>query len=228
MVKSEFGWVDLLESKSNLGFGEGNNLGMKHALNKYAPEYLFLLNNDTIVTEGWLDSSVKVAEKNRSCGIVGSRLLNLDGSTQSCAGWIHRFSVKYHHGEKATEVGWVSGAAFLIRSEVIRKVGFFDHCFSPAYYEETDLEERVKQHGYTIIHNPDSKVFHLGAATTKILNDDFCFHLFYKNRVIFFVKNKKLSYMIARVPKDVSKAVRMGKLPLLLKAYRDAFLTVAR
>ncbi len=221
IIKTKYKWVDLIKNKENLGFSKANNIGAFYAFKKYSPKYLFLLNNDTLVKKNWLKSSIKILKNNKKVGIVGSSLFNKDNSKQKCAGWIHAFGVKYYFGNNLRKVSWVSGAAFLIRSNIFKKLKGFDEKYSPAYYEETDLEKRVEKLGLGIFFNPNSKIIHLGGETAKkTFNNSELFYIFYRNRARYFIKHHGYLFFIPRILTDVLRAIKERKLKLLIKAYK--------
>ena len=89
MVKKYFkSKVDLIVLKKNYGFAKGMNIGMKYTLKKYDPDYIYLLNNDTLVQKGWLNEAIKCAESQENIGIVGSKQLTFDNKPSISAAWI--------------------------------------------------------------------------------------------------------------------------------------------
>lgn len=206
-IKRRFKDVDIIQNKTNRGFSGGNNDGIKYALNKYSPDYFYLLNNDTVVEPGWLDEVVRCAEKSKDIGVIGSKQLTFDRKPAISAGWIGPFGVKYYHGSKNKDVGWVSGAGMLIKRSVIDRIGLLDERYNPAYYEETDFEKRALDAGFRIVHCPTSVFLHKGGATSsKELSN--ASGLFYRNRFIFFVKNYDLLYFLPRIFFDILKSLR--------------------
>ena len=73
-IKENYPQIKLMENKENLGFAGGNNLGMKCAIDRGA-DYIYLLNQDTIVEEGWLDKALSLAESDSQVGAVQSLLM---------------------------------------------------------------------------------------------------------------------------------------------------------
>ncbi len=68
--------IEIIQNNENIGFGAGNNVGMKRALNMGA-DYILLLNNDTVVDKRFLDCLVQEAERDRSIGFVGPKIYRL-------------------------------------------------------------------------------------------------------------------------------------------------------
>jgi len=219
IIRKNFGWIDLVQNKKNYGFSKGNNIGIKYALKKYNPDYFLLLNNDTKVTKNWLTNLVKVAESNKRIGILGCRQLNFKGKPAISAGWILPHKVKYYWGNEIKEVNWVSGACWLIKKEVIKKIGFIDECFT--YYEETDFIARARKAGFRIVYVPSSVIYHKGGVTYKKFDDEIVFEMFYKSRIRCFLKNFPFYYLPLRILLDLFKALKSKKIKLLFKAYLE-------
>lgn len=167
---------------SNTGYAKANNQGIRKAKGKY----IFLLNNDTIVYKNSLDSLVEFAEKTKDAGVVGSKLLNIDGTLQmSCfnfptiknaileyffgkKGLFDKFAPK---GSKPVTVDSVVGAAFLITPEAKKKVGILDERYF-AYFEDIDYCRQTWKNGLKVYYLPDSVITHYHGATFKKLADE--------------------------------------------------------
>lgn len=205
LVKSEYSWVSLVENKTNRGFSGGNNDGIFYAEKKFCPDYFYLLNNDTLVEKGWLSEAVDTVERNKEIGIVGSRQLSFERKPAVSAGWINMFGVKYYWGDKEKDVGWVSGAGFLVKRKVFETIGLFDEIYNPIYYEETDFESRAISSGFEIWHCPTSIFLHKGGGDSEKAQKKLCNFFFLRNRVRFFLRNKNLLYFTPRVFLDFLK-----------------------
>lgn len=152
MIEKNFPEVKLVKNKENVGFSTGNNQGFRLAKGKY----IMMLNNDTLVTPGWLSTLVKVMEHNEKIACVGSRIVS---SLEE---------VKKERKRDVEEVQTVGGAAMLIRKSVIRKIGNLDaKNFSPIYGEENDWCYRARNHGYKIVIANKSVVVHLSSIAMK-------------------------------------------------------------
>jgi GT2 family glycosyltransferase len=134
-------------------------------------DYLFFLNNDTLVQPGWLDELVGTFERSAAIGVVGSRLLSVDGRVQDAGGVVWQLGDAWNAGRDADaedprfrylrEADYVTGAALMIRTALFRALGGFDPLFAPAYYEDTDLAFRVRAEGYRVLVQPASQIVHL-------------------------------------------------------------------
>ncbi len=164
-VEHHFPDVRCVYSKQNVGFGEGNNIGARHAQGKY----LVFLNPDTIVEQGWLEPLIDTLEKNKTVGLATPKIVLLDQPevVNACGNTIHCTGLTLCRGAgtvaamhmATTEVGAVSGAAFVIRRTLFDELGGFDGCFF-LYVEDTDLSWRARLAGYRILCVPSSVVHH--------------------------------------------------------------------
>ncbi len=144
------------------------------------PTFVWLLNNDTIVDPGALMPLVRQAQ--RTGGIVGSRLLNLDGSYQQAGTHLNWWSGAVRgYPEKALKSGMtvdtVSGASMLIPAKVLQTIGLLDPSYF-LYFEDGEFCLRAKRAGFSSTVAIDSKIMHReGASTGKYsLNTQYYYH----------------------------------------------------
>ena len=133
-------------------------------------EYIFFLNNDTKVTEGWLDWLVRLIESDETIGMVGSKLVYPDGRLQEAGGIIWSDASGWNYGRLqdpelpefnyVKDVDYMSGAAIMIRTSLWKEIGGFDERYAPAYCEDSDLAFEVRKHGYRVVYQPKSVVIH--------------------------------------------------------------------
>ena len=155
-----------LRNETNSGFISSCNRGAEAANG----EYLLFLNNDTQVTDYWLDTLLATFSEFPRAGIVGSRLVYPDGSLQESGGIIFTDASGWNYGRNenaddprylfAREVDYVSGAALMIRAEMFQQLGGFDDHYAPAYYEDTDLAFKCRKAGYQVLVQARSTVIH--------------------------------------------------------------------
>lgn len=195
MVEAEFPKVRLIRNKENLGFAKANNL----ALRKAEGNFLFLLNSDTILEDFALAKNLDFLKRNSQVGALGIKILNSDGSPQPSVGkfysLINVFLMLFGGGKlglgrsspsKISEVDWVSGAAIILRKEVLEKVGFLDENFF-MYMEEVEWCYRIKKAGFKIVFYPEVKIVHYtrgsGSKSEAIWG-------IYKGLIYFYQKHK--------------------------------------
>ena len=180
----EHDWSDivrLLDLQENHGFAAGNNAAIAQLLSRN-PEsgLIWLLNPDTVLREHALEELVDALDQNPSWGIVGSRLEDLDGTSQRAARRFHgvfnelesaarfgplsrclkRWLIDPPEKDKRTTCDWLPGASLMIRREVFETIGLLDEGFF-MYFEEVDFCQRAIKAGFTVGYEPRSRVIHL-------------------------------------------------------------------
>ncbi len=169
-----------IQTGYNGGFAFGNNVAIKYALAKNDFEYIWLLNNDTVIDKDSLKLMVETF-KDKSIGIVGSALLIYDEPNllQVLCGtqklnWINGGQGAYIHPkekyakelQKNFEIpGYIVGASMLIKKEVFQNIGLFDENYF-MWAEETDLCFRALKNGYKLYCCGASKVYHKEGASS--------------------------------------------------------------
>jgi GT2 family glycosyltransferase len=157
----------VIDTSVNMGFTKACNFAFKQ-LKDY--EFVFLLNNDTEVLNGFLSNSLALMKTHPKAAIVGSTLLSPDGTLQECGaivwsdGTTHNFGRGRNLGHMevrfSRQVDYCSGAGVLIRNDLLNQVHLFDERFAPAYYEDTDLSFKLREIGYEVWVCHSSRVIH--------------------------------------------------------------------
>ena len=174
IVRREFPEVRLIENARNLGFGEGNNIGMRAAMEE-GVDYVALLNQDARADRRWVEALVRAAEADKTIGAVGSRmlleshpgLLNGTGVLVNLSGcaWDRGFArADGAMWREPNEIVAASGGAVLLRVEALRRIGLFDADYF-AYFEDLDLGVRLWEAGYRVVYAPDAEVVHHFSST---------------------------------------------------------------
>ncbi len=168
--------IEIIENQKNLGFAEGNNVGIRKAMEKDV-DYVLLLNNDTVVDPEFLGELVIAAEDDPKNGIVGPKIYYYNNRKliASAGGKIGFFGNTYQIGEGEYDAGqydfkkkvtWLTGAAILIRKELIFDIGGLDSNFF-IFEEDLDLCLRANKNNYACFYEPKSKVYHKGEVSTS-------------------------------------------------------------
>ena len=188
----------LIRNRDNYGFAGGNNVGIKFALSSLNPEYILLLNNDTVVHPDFLMELVQIAEIDKRIGVVGPKILYYKNpktinSVGARVNWI--FGSSENIGEGAEDHGQydlvgernaILGACMLIRKTSLFDAKLFDENFF-ILLEETDLCIRIKTHKYRVMYTPSAKVYHKGEQSRKKMSSRSLYYS-YRNRILF-IKN---------------------------------------
>jgi hypothetical protein len=170
----------LIRTGANRGFAGGNNAGLRFAMKRRDMEFVWLLNNDTVVHRDALTSMVVEMRRNPSAGICGSKILSYfePDMVQSLGGcrfnrWL---GISRHIGAKTAaslavdkpdvlrQMAYVTGTSMLVSRAFLRDVGLMDERHF-LYYEEIDWVIRAKKR-YSLEFAPDSVVYHKEGAST--------------------------------------------------------------
>jgi GT2 family glycosyltransferase len=204
----------IISNSENRGFACANNQGIARAKGRY----ILLLNPDTRLRENSFSTMIAHMDKNPSCGILGCRLCNSDGSDQDSVRRFPRFLdqclilLKLHHIFLNTppinrylcknfnyaihqEVDQVMGACFMIRKEVLTLIGPLDEGFFN-WFEEVDFCKRTKNAGYTICYTPETTVVHhYGQSFKQVMTINK--QIMWNNSVRYYFKkhHKKAAYI---------------------------------
>jgi hypothetical protein len=239
--KEKFPTAALVKNNENLGYAEGNNVGVGYALENDGPEYVLVLNNDTVVAPDFLDKMIDVAIADDSVGVVGPKVYYYDRpGVINSAGARMRWSLglaenigigKPDNGkyDKMADMDCLQGCALLIRADLIKKIGLFDRTFF-IMLEETDFCLRAHEAGYRVVYCPGAVIHHKEGSSIKKVS---LTGLYYKHRNRLLLVKKHYSRpqiavaalpMAARFAEAVAYYVMKNNLPAastVIKAYRD-------
>ena len=199
-IRESYPAVTVVENGENLGFAEGNNVGIRCALQGNA-EYVMLLNNDTVVDPQMLSCLLAVMETESGVGIVGPKMLYYDQPNVIwCAGnqinW-HTGRTNRLHAERVDngldgspqEVDFITACGACFRRKVIEQIGLLDSRFF-IYYEETDWCHRARKAGWRILLVPSARLWHRVSAAmgTKTPATEYYMS---RNVLLFLAKHRR-------------------------------------
>lgn len=170
-VRSFLPEVQIIELHHNLGYAGNNNVGIQAAMEQGA-DWVFILNEDTILSPDCISNLVSVGESDTTIGIIGPMVYHHDepGVIQSAGGRMDKYFREWHLGEGEQDHGqfqqphsveWISGCGIMVRYPVIEQVGTIDERFF-YYVEEFEWCVRAKKAGWQIFHVPQAKLWHKG------------------------------------------------------------------
>lgn len=193
-----------LPSRSNLGFAGGNNLGISRAKG----EYLLLLNNDTELTEGFIDQMVEEMDRNPSIGILSPLILYHENPTIiQYAGYsdMNYYTVRNRtigqfeknenqYKEISRETGFCHGAAMMCRRKEVMQVGGMDENYF-LYYEELDWCEKFRRAGLKIWFTGKATIYHKESMS---VGKESALKIYFvtRNRMLFIRKNGKRKHRL--------------------------------
>jgi N-acetylglucosaminyl-diphospho-decaprenol L-rhamnosyltransferase len=215
-------WAEVREAPCNGGFAYGNNLAVRTALAQSSkPDFVWLLNPDTVPRAGALDALVDFLHRHPQAGIAGSGLDEGDGQPWPYAfGFpsiasevdgglrlglvtrlLRRFVVLRRMDQhQPTRVDWLPGASMMVRREVFEQIGLMDEDYF-LYFEETDFCLQAHRVGWQCWYVPQSRVIHIAGQSTGVTSkQDQPRRLpayWFESRRRYFVKNHGRPYAMA-------------------------------
>lgn len=211
--------IKVILNERNVGFAGGNNIGIKNSTGNY----IVLLNNDTLVTRGWLTNFVKHIENDTSIGMVGA-ITNSTGNEGmiACAYTnceeMDAFSFAHttqNMGKHYSDVSMLAMFATLIPRRIIDECGLLDENYGLGMFEDDDYAEAVKNKGYSLIIAEDVFIHHFQSLSFSKLSSEKYRETFQKNKAYFEMKWRKSWKEAHRrfgITADTNKDVRITNL----------------
>lgn len=185
----------LFRSNNNLGFSAGNNIGIRIAQQRGC-DYVLLLNNDTIVEDGFLPPLVSMMEEDNTLGMVGPKIYDYYHHDEyTLGGYYSKYKgsgYSYYNSDKADKqyVNYLSGCCWLIRLSAVENCGLMDEAYF-LYVEDVDYSCSFVNHGYNLSCTKDSVIYHKEGRSTKVTPT-----LYYYNTRNRLYLCRKLGYSI--------------------------------
>jgi GT2 family glycosyltransferase len=204
-MRRHFPNVTLIENDENLGYAEGNNRGVEYALRTGA-DYIFVLNNDTILSQDILTRLVVVADANPRVGAVGPKIYYYAQPRRiwfagGIIDWQRGVTVNLGAGEEdigqfeqVKSVDFLAGCALLTKRETWKNVGSFDSRFF-MYWEETDWCTRARRAGYDLLLVPQAKMWHKVSLANQTSSPRILYYMT-RNRLLFLHKNLSFPHKV--------------------------------
>lgn len=225
-IRDKFPQVTIIENQTNLGFAEGNNVGIGYAL-KNNFDHVLLLNNDTLVKKDFLVQLVKVAQRSKKVDIASPKIYFAAGYEYHknqyqekergkviwYAGGVIDWDnvLTFHRGvdevdegqyNKIKETEFATGCCMLIKRKVFEKIGFFDKKYF-LYLEDVDFCQRAKQEGFKIYFAPQAIIWHKNAGSSAVGSFIQDYYLT-RNRLLFGMKYAPLRARLALLKESLS------------------------
>jgi GT2 family glycosyltransferase len=198
MLRTCYPEVLIIQNDRNVGLGKASNQGIEATTGRH----VLLLNNDTLVNGPSLDAMVDFLDRCPEVGAVGGKLLNPDGSEQSCyndfSSLRKEFLVATRLGELFWEgypgiindneirsVGWIGSACVMIRRAALDQVGLLDESYF-IYGDEEDLQYRLRRAGWQIVYLPYATTIHYGGRSMNRWSRR---KMVYRGKMLFYRKH---------------------------------------
>jgi len=186
--------IELISNDTNRGFAAGTNQGIAVA----EGEYLVFLNNDTVVTKGWLTGLVRHLQ-HPEIGMVGPVTNSIGNEARievpygSDLSAMHHFAWKYttEHWGQHFDIPVLAMFCVAMRREVVEAVGLLDENFEIGFFEDDDFALRVKAAGLRVVCARDIFVHHLGGASFSLFSEEQFRWVFERNKAYFERKWKR-------------------------------------
>lgn len=197
-VRAHFPDVFIIENDQNLGYAEGNNVGIRYALQQGA-DYVFVLNNDTQLAPDCIDALVSDLEAHPEVAAAGPKIFYFDPPNllNFAGGGLTHQGIPYHVGAhqldgpsyaQSIETDWLTGCAILFRASVLPRVGLFEPKFF-LLYEDVDWSLRARKAGFSLRWVADAKLWHKESASFGRTWTPTYLYYFSRNRFLFLERN---------------------------------------
>ncbi|MFS0821575.1 glycosyltransferase family 2 protein [Bacillus sp. 1P02SD] len=215
----------------NMGYAAGNRVGVEIALGLNS-DYVFILNNDTYLEENCITNIIEVMEQDKSICVAGpviydlvygsDRTIKLTENLQSAGLKISSLSGVttsdiHFDSSRFSEHPFISGAALMLRADIIKKHGFIDESFF-LYFEETDYCFTLRDHDplNKIVTVNDSKIWH--ETSSDIEEKIYSLYYSHRNKIVFMKKHFRgkfffflLYLFLLSIPKKMLKILKDNK-----------------
>jgi GT2 family glycosyltransferase len=249
LISQHYPNITLIQNEENVGFGRANN----QALPLINGDYILLLNTDAFVEEDTLHKTVQYMESDPSCGVLGAKLLSRNGDLQpSCRYFPTPFNLFADRvglskifpniklvddvnfdSELTQPCDWVPGCYYMVRKQVVDKVGLFDPLYF-LYSEEVDHCFAVKKAGWDVVYCADISVVHIGGESAKSVGTISTVsrqvpQLQIESELLYFRKNHGIIGMIAHLlMSNIADAIQVLKDVIRLRGFQKISYNIKR
>jgi len=236
-LSNEFPSVIFTRNEQNLGFAEGNNVGMRLALLRGA-DYVVLLNNDTVVEQDFVQPLLHHAASDPTIGVQSCKiyyyadpkklwyaggLLHVDKAEGYHIGYLEEDSGKYNILQ---DTEFATGCMMFLSRKALEDVGLLEKSYF-IYFEDSDWSIRARRLGYRVIYNPRAKLLHKVSLSTSV---DSPFYLYFmtRNKILFVRKHSHKFSWIIHLPYFINYYGRyILKHSLRMRSLRSTYAIIA-
>lgn len=201
-AERQFPNIRVVLNDKNLGFAAANNIGLRMATG----DYLVLLNNDTVITRGWLTSLLRHLHTNPEIGLVGPVTNAIANEAKIEVGyqqiedmpaWAADY-VRQHDGETFA-IPMLAMFCVAMTRKLFEEIGFLDEQFGIGMFEDDDYCRRITVAGYELACARDSFIHHWQRASFKLLSEEEYLRIYHENQRKFEAKWQHLTHDLAMV-----------------------------
>ena len=195
-LESEFQeFIKVIQNKENLGFAEGNNVGIRHALADENTDSVLLLNNDTVVKANFLDEMIQI-----DADMIAPRMMQYyDKNKIDNLGIVLMTSgLPFNRSSETQKLFCPSGGSVLYSRKLLETVGMFNSTYF-SYCEDLDLGWRARNAGFEAGYSKDAIIYHKGSAIHGKLSDFAVYHT-YRNLIWTQFKNMPTTLLLWQSP----------------------------
>lgn len=247
LIRGRYPQVVLIENDSNLGFAEGNNVGIRYLLER-GFDLVMLLNNDAVVEAQCL-CKLRLAAERESAAAYGATIYELAAPEKVwyAGGTINRLTLDARHDlalhsadAQPRPIGFITGCCLMLRADALRRLGLLDKDFF-AYYEDVDWCLRARAAAEVLLYVPDAVVLHEGSHSfrrsdprqrsqptfTWMQSPPLVLYLAYRNRLLLVRKHVRgqlhLAFLVVR---RLARGALHGALLISFGRWRQARATI--
>ena len=175
-----------IKSSENNGYAAGNNIGIKYVESQEDAQFIWILNNDTLIQEDTFKNLINCYKnlENENIALLGSKILNEDFSIQSIGYLNSKYTEDEIKSKSSIEVEHISGCSIFFRADKIKEIGYIPEEYF-LYYEETDWMKHIKQKGFKIFTCLSSQLIHKHAKSTGGIYSPFVIYYMTRNQILF-------------------------------------------
>lgn len=198
-ARSIFKNIKPVRNKKNAGFAKSVNQGIK----KVSCPLYFVTNDDIVFEKNSLKTLIDYALENKNVGIIGGKQLDATTGKFRSGGKNFNFFTGLQYEKKHSKIpeicDTVEGCSMLIKNSTIKKIGYFDENYFPAYCEDLDYCTGAKRQGVGIFYHPKAIFYHRVNYTVSTFPLSQIYFMTFKNKLRFMIKNAKLYQLLTFV-----------------------------
>lgn len=210
-LRTMFPEIKLIQTGANLGYAGGNNAGIRYAIQEGA-DYIWLLNNDTVVAPDSLGALTAMAETDQTIGMAGSKIVSYSKPSRIlyAGGRIDMATGETEHigygcedsglYDQPCDTDYITGCSMLVGRRLIEDIGLMDEAYF-LYFEETEWCVRAANRGYRLVYAPRSVVSHKESVSVRRFENLPIYYLT-RNRLHFLQRNGVKANWIRRFAGD--------------------------